>query len=242
MTVPLIPFRRPEPQVFLKRAEAKIQEAAKAAALAAASPPKKKKRKSVPAKKPVHSTFTYENTENIATKSKGVQFAWAILSKMDPEGDLFVTDRALVIVDGQYAEEKAAFLATKEGVNPDSRRVGALKFDDEQLKQILRFAIPDAREEDAKGEIVPSSIAGVVFTPYQLIEMVFDLAYKQGQADEKRKVTAVLSAAASDDDDDDDDSFDEDEDLEDEDLDDDDDDDLVDDEDEEEYDNDNEEE
>lgn len=212
--VPLIPFKRPEPQVFTKREEAKRQELLKAAQAAAKPPPKKKKKgKSMSAKKKAKQApvFTYQNTENMDDKPEIVQFAWAFLSAMDPEGELFVNDKALVIHQGDYADEKAA--AKKgEGTDPDTRRPKALGFDEDQQAIVERYAVPDAREEDDEGNIVESSIVGVVFTPYQLIEAVAAMAYAQGRKDEKGKVTSVLTEAADSVDGDEDDDWDPDDD------------------------------
>jgi len=212
--VPLIPFKRPEPKVFAKREEAKSKELLRAAQAAAKHFTKpKQKVKSMSAKtKPKAQAFEYQNTERIEDKPEVVQFAWQILSTMDPDGELFVNDKALVILQGAYKEEAAAAKENKSLVHPDTRRAETLGFDEDQIELLQRYAVPDAREEDEEGNIVEESIVGVVFTPYQLIEAVYELAYSEGLKEERRKVTSVLTEAAEDADDEDDWDPDEDED------------------------------
>jgi len=147
--------------------------------------------------------FEVHNTENMDDKPKNVQRLWAILSKMDPEGELFVNDKGIVMLEGQ---------------GPNDRTPKALGFTAKETDLLRPWGIADSPEED-NIELA----TGVLFSMYQLVE----LAYELGRQDESGEVTRSLVDAAVGDDDEDDD-YEDDEDGEDDDDDEDfDDDDLV---------------
>ena len=146
--------------------------------------------------------FQYSNTEYLSDKTALIQKYWKIISKMDPNGDLFTSDHGMVIVDGEYPDSESA----------DSRRPEALGLTEDDMEVIEKFAIPDATEEDREGKIVPSSVVGVVFTMYQMVEAMYHEAFAAGELSAKSKITdALVSSVPEDDEDLDDDYEDEDE-------------------------------
>jgi len=124
--------------------------------------------------------FEAKNTEDMTKKPEGVQRLWAVLSHMDPEGDLFVNDKGIIGFDGDV---------------PNSRTPKALKLTKDEVALLRPYAIYDAPSPDDR-----NSATGVVLTTYQLVE----IAYELGAKAERAKVTNSLTAAASDDEDDED--------------------------------------
>jgi hypothetical protein len=196
MKVPLIPFQRPVPAVLSKAVS-------KAGTTTTTRKPVMPKAK-----------FQVFNVEDISKKPKGVQALWHLLSKMDPTGDLWTDDKAIVAVDG----------ATAKGA--PKRTIAALGLTDEEKEMVEGFAIVDGPEPDNV-----EKATGVIFTPYQIVEIAFALGVKF----ESDRLTGAMAAAVPSDDDDDEEASEEeeveevaeesDEDIADEDLDDDDDDD-----------------
>lgn len=189
--VPLIPSTRPRPKVLMTRGKAPRQK--KAEATKKGTQMAKTKAKTVP--------FEVHNTENIEDKPKNIQRLWAILSKMDPEGELFVNDKGIVMLEGD---------------GPDDRTPKALGFTAKESDLLRPWGIADSPEED-NIELA----TGVLFSMYQLVE----LAYELGRQDESGEVTrSLVDAAVGDDDEDDDyegeedDNDDDDEDFDDDDL------------------------
>jgi hypothetical protein len=157
----------------------------------------------MPTPKKTTEKFTYENNVREDEKDDFVRLGWSILEKMDPEGDLFVTDKGLVVL---------------QGAGPDDRRINVLGFDEEEIGYIEQFAIPDATEADENDNPIPESITGVIFTTYNLIEVISEVAYQSGyeagKAERGDKITEVLTEATKDDDDDDEYEYEEEEDGE----------------------------
>lgn len=165
--VPLIPFRRPEPQVFQKRdkpadTKPKAKKAKKKKGVGMGATNKKQK-------KPV---FQASNSEDIGTKPKAVQRLWKILSKMDEEGTLFVNDEGIVGFDGEYPEERS----------PE-----ALGLTAQEVKLLRPWAVFDGPEPDDQ-----ETATGVILTTYQLVE----LAYAMGKQAEHTSTTRALTEAA----------------------------------------------
>jgi hypothetical protein len=156
--------------------------------------------------------FNVTNVEDITKKPQAVQRLWKLLSKMDPEGDLWVNDKGIIAVAGDTAKDAP------------ERTPKALKLDSEDTETVAAFAICDGPEPD-NAELA----TGVIFTVYQMVE----IAFAAGVQFESARLTGAITAAANkpSEDDDDDEEFDEDsedeemEEVSDEDEDDDDDDD-----------------
>jgi hypothetical protein len=174
----------------------KAQTAAEPSAPKTSKKKKKAKKMSKPKPKP---QFESQNSEDISTKPKGVQRLWRILSKMDPEGTLFVNDAGIIGFEGDV---------------PKDRTPKSLDFKADEVKLLRPWAVLDGPEADD-----PETATGVLFTTYQLVE----LAYAMGQQDEHLKTTKTLTAAVGDDDAEEEDPDDDEGDDEDEDFDDDDD-------------------
>jgi hypothetical protein len=184
MTVPLIPFKRPVPKIFVRRVSG--------------SPPletknTRKKRKQIMAK----AKFNVTNVEDITKKPQAVQRLWKLLSKMDPEGDLWVNDKGIIAVAGDTAKDAP------------ERTPKALKLDSEDIETIAAFAICDGPEPD-NAELA----TGVIFTVYQMVE----IAFAAGVQFESERLTGAITAAANKPSADDEDEDDEDEDSEDEEM------------------------
>jgi AAA ATPase containing von Willebrand factor type A (vWA) domain len=118
--------------------------------------------------------FQAKNSENIDSKPEGVQRLWRILSKMDPEGTLFVNDAGIIGFEGDV---------------PQDRTPKALGFKPDETKLLRPWAILDGPVADD-----PETASGVLFTTYQLIE----LAYELGKRDEHASTTEALTSAAED--------------------------------------------
>ncbi len=94
-----------------------------------------------------------ENVEDITKKPAGVRRLWQVASAMDPNGDLFTDDKALVVIAGQ---------------GPAGRGIEDLSLPAELKRQLTRYGIYDGAEPDE-----PKTAKGVIFTVYQLLEMAF---------------------------------------------------------------------
>ena len=185
--VPLVPFQRPMPQAFL-RPTLPIK------AAKAAKPNKQKKAKMVSTKKKAR--FEATNTDDAKQMPADVQRLWKVLDRMDPEGDIFVNDKGILILDGE---------------GPEDRTPQALKMKKEDTDLLRSYAVLDGpRAND------PETATGLIFSQYQMIQ----LAYELGRQAEQRKVAADFKKAVSsptpvvgneDEDDEDDEDFDEDE-------------------------------
>ena len=183
--VPLIPFQRPEPQVFQKpkvavSSDSKSSKPAKA---------KKKKKAKGMAKTKAKPQFEAKNSEDITSKPKAVQRLWRILSKMDEAGTLFVNDVGVIGFEGDV---------------PDDRTPDVLGLKPDEVKLLRPWAVLDGPEADD-----PETATGVLLTTYQIVE----LAYAMGKQDEhsattKNLTAAVPAAEGSGDEDDEDDEFD----------------------------------
>lgn len=132
--------------------------------------------------------FNVTNVEDITKKPPAVQRLWKLLSKMDPEGDLWVNDKGIIAVAGSTAK------------NAPERTPKALKLDEEDTETVASFAICDGPEPD-NAELA----TGVIFTVYQMIEIAF-AAGTQFEAERLNK--AITAAASKPGDDDDDEEFD----------------------------------
>lgn len=172
MKVPLIPYQRPMPAVFLKKEEPKPTK------------PKDEKRK------PTMAKLKATNIEDITKKPGGVQKLWKLLSKMDPNGDLFTDDIGIIAVAGSTAK------------NAPKRTPAALSLDDDESEMVSGFAIYDSPEPD-NAELA----TGVIFTVYQLVEIAFALGV-QFESDRLTRTMTAAAGGAVDDDDDDDEEFD----------------------------------
>ena len=162
--VPLIPFKRPVPQVLLKNTP-----------IAPVKPVPKKKGTSMATKKPkTVPKFEATNTEDITKKPVNVQKMWQILSKMDPDGDLFVDDKAIVILEGE---------------GPAGRAPKDLKLTDEELALIRPYGVYDGPDPDTQ-----ETATGIIFTVFYMVEA----AYALGAQDEAARLTKSLTDAASD--------------------------------------------
>lgn len=140
--------------------------------------------------------FTATNVEDITKKPQEVQALWKFLSKMDPEGDLWTANLAIVAVSGQ---------ATKDA---PERTPAKLKLDAGEIELVTGFAIYDGPEPDDA-----ETATGLIFTPYQLIEV----AFAAGVRAEAARFTKAMAAAADKDGEEveeDDEDFDDDEEVE----------------------------
>lgn len=138
--------------------------------------------------------FTVTNTEDITKKPEAVQRLWRLLSKMDPEGDLWVNNKGIVAIAGSTAKD-----------SPD-RTPKALKLDEDDTETVASFAICDGPEADNV-----DLATGVIFTVYQMIEIAF-AAGVQFEAERLNKaITAAANKPGDDDDDADDEEFDDEE-------------------------------
>lgn len=178
--VPLIPSKRPVPQVLLRTPTSSTT-------VVPPVPPvsRKKGTKMATKKKSAPAKFEAFNTEDITKKPVSVQKLWQMLDKMDPDGDLFTDDKALIVLDGE---------------GPEGRGVKDLKLTPEEIALIRPYGVYDGPEPDNQ-----ETATGVVFTVFYMVE----LAYALGARDEAAKVTSALTSAASDVEDDDEDFDDE---------------------------------
>ena len=135
--------------------------------------------------------FKVTNVEDITKKPLAVQRLWRLLSKMDPEGDLWVDNKGIIAIAGDTAKDSP------------TRTPKALKLDEEDTETVASFAICDGPEAD-NAELA----TGVIFTMYQLVE----IAFAAGVQFESDRLTGAITAAANKpgEDDDDDDVLDED--------------------------------
>lgn len=126
--VPLIPFKRPVPQVLLRPSTS------------AAQPGKQQTKKESMSKK---HKFQAKNVEDVTKKPKAIRRLWEVLSKMDPSGDLWVNDKGIVVIAGD---------------GPKERTLDALKFDGQEKSLLSEYGIYDSPEPDnaetAKGVIL----------------------------------------------------------------------------------------
>lgn len=137
--------------------------------------------------------FNATNIEDITKKPAPVQRLWKLLSKMDPEGDLWVDNKGIIALAGTTSKDAP------------ERTPKALKLDEEDTETVASFAIYDGPEPD-NAELA----TGLIFTVYQLVEVAFAM----GAQFESERVTKAITAAATkpgDDDADDDEDFDDEE-------------------------------
>lgn len=191
--VPLIPFQRPTPQVFL-RPEPRIKTAK------AVKPKKQKKAKMVTTKKKSKHAFEATNTDDAKQMPPDVRRLWSILDRMDPAGDIFVNDKGILILDGE---------------GPDERRPASLKLKTADVDLLRSFAILDGPKAND-----PETATGIIFTQYQMIQMAYELGRQAEQrkvASDFTKVAATPPPVAGDydeeEDEDEDEEFDDDEDM-----------------------------
>jgi hypothetical protein len=131
-----------------------------------------------PAKKP---KFVVTNSDDPAKKPPELQKLWTILSKMDPEAELFVDNKALIGFEGKV---------------PKGRTPKDLKFTEAETALLRPFGVVDGPDADN-----PETATGIVLSMYQLVEA----AYVMGMQAEAVKQTVALAAAADEPVDDDDD-------------------------------------
>jgi hypothetical protein len=131
-----------------------------------------RKRKPVMAK----AKFKVTNVEDITKKPPAVQRLWRLLSKMDPEGDLWVDNKGIIAIAGDTAKDSP------------TRTPKALKLDEEDTETVASFAICDGPEPD-NAELA----TGVIFTVYQMIE----IAFAAGVQFESERLTGAITAAAN---------------------------------------------
>ncbi len=144
--VPLIPFTRPIPQIMRK------------------GPPALARKGDTVAKK---TALLAQNTEDITKKAVGVQRLWQLLSKMDPEGTLWVSNAGLILLAGE---------------GPQARSPKALKLNDEEVKLVTSVGIFDADAPDDQ-----ATAKAVIASVYQLVELAFDMGMK---AETERRAAA----------------------------------------------------
>jgi hypothetical protein len=159
--VPLIPFQRPVPQVFLRPES--LPKSAKTAL-----PNKQKKAKMVSTKKKTR--FEATNTDDIKRMPADVQRLWRILERQDPDGEVFVNDKGIILIDGEGPEDRT----------PEA--LGLRKEDTELLRSYSVLDGPKAND--------PETATGLLFTQYQMIQ----LAYELGRQAEQRKVAKDFRA------------------------------------------------
>ena len=167
--IPLVPFERPVPQAFIRN-EIKTTKAQKDKTVVSTKKTPAKPAKAAKAK------FSASNSEDISSKAEALQTLWKIMSKSDPDGELFVNDKGLIQLQGDGAP---------------TRTPKALGFTAEETAMIAPFGIYDSDSPDD-----PATARGVIFTGYQFLEM----AYELGRRDEQENVTGAMVAATDDDD------------------------------------------
>ncbi len=141
------------------------------------------------ASKKKSAAFVATNVEDVTDKPAPVAALWHLLSKMDPEGDLFVSDKGLIAVDGEVA------------TTSPKRTIPALGLSPIEAEWVRSYAIYDSSAPDEQ-----ESATGLLFTMYQMLE----LAFSMGVQSEAARVTSAIVRAASPSDDDDADADDED--------------------------------
>lgn len=166
----------------------------------AAKPKKQKKVKMVTTKK--KHRFEATNTDDAKQMPADVQRLWRILERMDPDGDVFVNDKGILIMDGE---------------GPDERTPQALKLKKDDTDLLRSYAVLDGPKAND-----PETATGIIFTQFQMIQ----LAYELGRQAEQRKVASDFKKAvvasppiAGDYDEDEDDEEDDDEEFDDDDMD-----------------------
>lgn len=145
----------------------------------------------------INKKFTATNIEDITKKPEAVKRIWKLLSKMDPNGELWVDDKGIIAVAGSTAKDAPA------------RTPKALGLDPEDVEMVSGFGIYDGPEPDNA-----ETATGVIFTVYQLVEF----AFAAGVQFEATRLTKAMTAAATKPGEDDED-FDDDDDIEDDDMD-----------------------
>lgn len=172
--VPLIPFQRPVPQVFLRKAVpsgVKAVKGRKDTMVATKSTTKKAK-------------FEVTNLSDITSKPKILQDLWKILSKMDPDGT-FQQDIGLIGLAGEVAK---------------NRTPKALGLTPEQVALITPYGVLDSPDQADN----PETATGVLFTVYQLIELAYAIGAQQEAAKVTAAIAAAASDVDLDDDEDED--------------------------------------
>lgn len=169
--VPLIPFQRPVPQVFSRPSPGGIP---------TIKDNKKKVKKMASKKAAAAARFESDNTDDIKTKHPDVQRLWRILEKMDVVGT-YVSDDGIIVLDGE---------------GPDHRKPSALKLSAADVELLRPYGVLD-------GPIAndPATATGVIVSPYQLIQIAFDLGRQveaaKAAADFKKAVSAPAFKAAA---------------------------------------------
>jgi hypothetical protein len=172
MKVQLIPYQRPVPNILMCSTT-------------------HEELKNTKKRKPMATTkakLTATNVEDITKKPPSVQRLWKLLSKMDPDGDLWIDNKGIIAFAGSTAKDAP------------ERTAKALKLDEDDTELVSSFAIYDGPEPDSQ-----DLATGLIFTVYQLVE----IAFAMGVQFESERVTKAIAAAATKPGDDDD-EFDED--------------------------------
>jgi hypothetical protein len=118
--------------------------------------------------------FHAKNVEDVTKKPAAIRRLWEILSKMDPDGDLWVNDKGIVVVAGG---------------GPKERTLDALKFTGPDKTLLSEYGVYDSPEPD-NGE----TANGVILTVYQLLE----IAYAKGAEDAALAASTGVTDAADD--------------------------------------------
>jgi hypothetical protein len=159
MKVQLIPYQRPVPNILMRStAHEELKNT--------------KKRKPMATK----AKLTATNVEDITKKPPAVQRLWNLLSKMDPDGDLWIDNKGIIACAGSTAKDA-----------PD-RTAKALKLNEDDTEIVASFAIYDGPEPDSQ-----DLATGLIFTVYQLVE----IAFAMGVQFESERVTKAITAAAA---------------------------------------------
>ncbi len=135
--------------------------------------------------------FEATNTDDIKHMPSDVRRLWQIMEKQDPNGDVFVNDVAIIVLEGE---------------GPKDRTPQGLKLLSDDVALLRPFGVLDGPKAND-----PETAVGVIFTPFQMVQ----LAYELGRQAEQRKVASdfkkVVSAPVVNDygeDEDEDESFD----------------------------------
>lgn len=116
--------------------------------------------------------FESDNSDDIKTKHPDVQRLWRILEKMDAVGT-YVSDDGIVVLDGE---------------GPDARRPNALNFSAADVDFLRPYGVLDGPVAND-----PATATGVILSPYQLIQIAFDL----GRQVEAAKAASDFKKAVS---------------------------------------------
>ena len=160
MTVPLMPMQRPMPKALAAHYSKEMTKVAS-----------KKK----------NAAFVATNVENITDKPAPIHPLWALLSKMDPDGSLFVADKGIIAVEGSPVADSPTRSPAQLGLSPMEK------------EWVQHYAVYDGPTPDDQ-----SQATGLIFTMYQFIE----LAFSMGVQWENARVNSAIIRAADDSDDD----------------------------------------